>query len=110
MANLLIGSMETEWEPERYHDTHRAKVEALIEEKSQGKTIAVAKSAPAAKVIDLMDALNASIKASTGTRSSSAKRTTPAKSVPAKATAAKKTTAKKAAKVPAARPARRKAS
>src|SRR3984957_12255855 len=71
MANLLIDSMEGPWEPERYHDTHRAKVEALIEEKSQGKTIAVAKAAPATKVIDLMEALNASIRSQAGTKKTS---------------------------------------
>jgi len=63
MANLLIGSMESDWEPERYRDTHRAKVQALIEEKAQGKTIEVAQAAPVTKVVDLMEALSASIKA-----------------------------------------------
>ncbi len=66
MANLLIGSMESDWEPERYHDTHRAKVEALIEEKAQGRTIEVIKDVPATKVVDLMEALSASIKAKSG--------------------------------------------
>ena len=33
MAQLLIESMESDWDPGRYHDTHREKVEALIEEK-----------------------------------------------------------------------------
>ena len=37
MAELLIESMEGEWDPSRYHDTHRQKVEALIEEKRQGQ-------------------------------------------------------------------------
>ena len=36
MAQLLIESMESEWDPERFHDTHREKVEALIEEKRTG--------------------------------------------------------------------------
>ena len=35
MAQLLIESMESDWDPERFHDTHREKVEALIEEKRQ---------------------------------------------------------------------------
>ncbi len=74
MANLLIGSMESSWEPERYHDTHRAKVEALIEEKAQGKTIAVVKEAPATKVVDLMEALSASIKAKSGSAPRPSKR------------------------------------
>ncbi len=36
MAQLLIESMESDWDPERFHDTHREKVEALIEEKRNG--------------------------------------------------------------------------
>jgi DNA end-binding protein Ku len=114
MANLLIGSMESEWEPQRYQDTHRAKVEAIIEEKAQGKTIAVAKAPQATKVVDLMEALSASIEAKGGGR---AKTASPAKAktaatpratvtrVPAKTAAAKKAT-----KAPAAKSARRKAS
>jgi DNA end-binding protein Ku len=130
MANLLIGSMESDWEPERYHDTHRAKVEALIEEKAQGRTIEVVKEAPATKVIDLMEALSASIKAKsgaaprpsrskagaeTGKKSATAKPATAkpatAKPATAKPAAAKVTATKKVTKVPAAKPAaRRKAS
>jgi DNA end-binding protein Ku len=63
MANVLIESMGSEWEPERFQDTHRQKVEALIEEKSQGKTIATVKPAVRPKVVDLMEALQASISA-----------------------------------------------
>ena len=55
--------MESEWEPERFHDTHREKVEALIQEKSQGKVISIAEIRAAPKVVDLMEALQASIRA-----------------------------------------------
>ena len=41
MAQLLIESMESDWDPERYHDTHREKVEALIEEKRNGHEIVI---------------------------------------------------------------------
>ncbi len=67
MAELLIESMEGSWDPKRYHDTHRQKVEALVEEKRQGKEIVAASSAPTAKVVDLMEALSASIKATQST-------------------------------------------
>ena len=68
MAQLLIESMESDWDPERYHDTHREKVEALIEEKRNGHEIVIqAGPEPAAKVVDLMEALNASIAAAAGT-------------------------------------------
>ena len=113
MANLLIGAMESEWEPERYHDTHRAKVEALIEEKAQGKVLvnAGAKSAPATKVVDLMEALSASIAAqSPGEKPpTKTKKPGPVKP-PAKGAPAKFTAATKSAKTATAKPARRKAS
>jgi DNA end-binding protein Ku len=83
MANLLIGSMESEWEPERYHDTHRAKVQDLIEEKAAGKTIAVTQAPTATKVIDLMEALSASIKAKSGETSSTETETEPTAAKPA---------------------------
>ncbi len=63
MAQLLLESMESEWDPNRYHDTHRKKVEALVEEKRQGREVVanVAKAPSATKVVDLMDVLSASI-------------------------------------------------
>ena len=64
MAQLLIESMESDWDPERFHDTHREKVEALIEEKRNGNEIVIQDGPEApAKVVDLMEALNASIAA-----------------------------------------------
>jgi DNA end-binding protein Ku len=111
MAQLLIESMESDWDPERYHDTHREKVEALVEEKRSGHEIVVqAGPEPVAKVVDLMEALNASIAAAAGTDAKSTKRSATAKRAPARrADPAKKA---KAAKQPArAKPAaRRKAS
>jgi DNA end-binding protein Ku len=96
MANLLIDSMETEWDPERFHDTHREKVEALIEEKRQGKTVVnESDEAPQGKVVDLMEALNASVAASKSARSAAAKKV-PTKRPPVKKRAPSKVTAKKA--------------
>jgi DNA end-binding protein Ku len=64
MAQLLISSMESEWDPAQFHDTHREKVESLIEEKRSGHEIVIqAGTEPAATVVDLMDALHASIAA-----------------------------------------------
>jgi DNA end-binding protein Ku len=111
MAQLLIESMESDWDPERYHDTHREKVEALVEEKRSGHEIVIqAGPEPVAKVVDLMEALNASIAAAAGTDAKSPKRSATGKRAPARpAVPAKKA---KAAKQPArAKPAaRRKAS
>jgi DNA end-binding protein Ku len=75
MAQLLIESMESEWDPERFGDTHRAKIEEIIQSKRAGETIVTATGeAPTAKVVDLMEALNASIAASqSGGRAAKAK-------------------------------------
>ncbi|HWD56195.1 MAG TPA: Ku protein [Acidimicrobiales bacterium] len=105
MAELLIQSMESDWDPERYHDTHREKVEALIEEKRQGHEIVIQEAAePAAKVVDLMEALNASIKAAAKPGTKSGRAGGPAKRASAqRAAPAKKKAASKTAKAPAAR-------
>jgi DNA end-binding protein Ku len=113
MAQLLIESMESEWDPERFHDTHREKVEAIIEEKRQGHEIVLQEGPePVAKVVDLMEALNASIAAAAkpGSDSKTTKRPAAKKTTAKRATPAKK--AAKVAKAPArAKPAaRRKAS
>ncbi len=103
MAQLLIESMESDWDPDRYHDTHREKVEALIEEKRQGHEIVIQEPAePAAKVVDLMEALNASIKAAAKPGTKGARAGASAKRAPARRTsAAKKKAPAKTAKQPA---------
>jgi DNA end-binding protein Ku len=114
MAQLLIDSMEGSWDPKRYRDTHRQKVEALVEEKSQGKQIVANAGAPVAKVVDLMDALNASIKAAvqtkTPTKSGRPKVSPSTKKAPAKRSSVKATAAKKDPKPAPARTSSRKAS
>ena len=44
MAHVLIESMESEWDPERFHDTHREKVEALDPGEESGQDDCHAKS------------------------------------------------------------------
>jgi DNA end-binding protein Ku len=64
MAEQLIESLSTDFEPERYRDEYREKVLELIEAKAAGDEIAVAPEAPEpAKVPDLMAALEASLAA-----------------------------------------------
>jgi DNA end-binding protein Ku len=64
MAQQLIDSLSSEFEPEKYRDEYRDKVLDLIERKAQGEEIAVQPEAPApAKVPDLMAALEASLAA-----------------------------------------------
>jgi DNA end-binding protein Ku len=108
MAQLLLESMANEWEPGKYHDTHREKVEALIEEKRQGHEIVTGVQAEptATPVVDLMDVLSASINSARAARGESASSPTPIKKTAKRAPAAKKAT-----KAPAKKPAtRRKAS
>jgi DNA end-binding protein Ku len=67
MAEQLIDSLSTGFEPGKYHDEYREKVLELIERKAQGEEIAIQPEAPApAKVPDLMAALEASLAAVKG--------------------------------------------
>jgi DNA end-binding protein Ku len=64
MAQQLIDSLSSEFEPEKYRDEYREKVLELIERKAAGEEIAVQAEAPrTTKVPDLMAALEASLAA-----------------------------------------------
>ena len=64
MAQQLIESLTAKFEPDRYQDEYRAKVLDLIERKAQGEEIVAPEvEEEAAPVINLMDALQASLKA-----------------------------------------------
>ncbi len=67
MAKLLIDSMTTAWEPERYQDVYRQRVEELIDQKRTG-TLVVSDGprAEPAPVVDLLAALQASVNAARG--------------------------------------------
>jgi DNA end-binding protein Ku len=64
LASQIIGSLATDWDPKRYHDTYTEELKSLIDAKAKGKKVVVEEEAPAeAKVIDLMQALEASLAA-----------------------------------------------
>jgi DNA end-binding protein Ku len=64
LAAQIIGSLATDWDPARYHDTYTEELKELIEAKAKGKKIVVEEEAPAeADVLDLMQALEASLEA-----------------------------------------------
>jgi DNA end-binding protein Ku len=63
MAKQLIDSLTSEWEPDKYRDTYRERVLELIEQKAEGKEIAVQPVEEPQPVPDLMAALEASVKA-----------------------------------------------
>jgi DNA end-binding protein Ku len=64
MASQLIESLTEPFEPEKFEDTYRTQVLDLVERKAAGEEEIVAAPAPAAeeKVVDLMAALEASVK------------------------------------------------
>jgi len=68
IAKQLVESLAGAWEPEKYRDTYREEVLALIERKAAGEEIAVqpAKEEEGAPVPDLMSALKASLDAVRG--------------------------------------------
>jgi len=68
IASQLIEAMTAPWDAERYSDTHRARVEELVASKHEGHEIVLQALAPAPKVVDLMAALEASVKAAGGGR------------------------------------------
>ncbi len=61
MAKVLIGSMDTPFDPEKYKDEYQEKLRGLIETKISGKDVVAAEPQSTGKVIDLMDALKASV-------------------------------------------------
>ncbi|MHB8235486.1 MAG: non-homologous end joining protein Ku, partial [Solirubrobacteraceae bacterium] len=104
VAKQLIGSLAGDFQPDKYHDTYREDVLALIERKAAGKEIAVQPEAEEeqAPAPDLMSARKASLEAvrAHGDREddAAAKPSKAAKKAPAKKAAAKASAAKVSAK------------
>lgn len=62
MAQVLINSMDTPFDPSQYKDEYQGRLKQLIETKISGKEVVAANPEKSSgKVIDLMDALKASI-------------------------------------------------
>ena len=101
MAKQLIDSLAGEWNPEEYADEYRQAALQIVEAKLNGQEIEVVAPEPTAKVVDLMEALKASVAAAKKQADEPAPSRKPAAKKPA---AKKKSSAKKpAAKKPAAR-------
>jgi DNA end-binding protein Ku len=65
LARQIIESLATDWKPERYHDTYTEELRSIIKRKAKGGDVTVEEPEPAgegAAVIDLMEALEASVK------------------------------------------------
>jgi len=95
MARQLVESLSTDFEPSVFKDEYREKVLDLIERKASGETIEVEAPQPVddGKVVDLMAALEASVKEARAARSRH-----PAADSDDKADAEEKKPAKKTAK------------
>jgi DNA end-binding protein Ku len=66
MAERLIESFTTEWRPEKYKDTYRDELCAIIKAKRQGKEIHAAPGAEEEAPADLLTALRESVERSRG--------------------------------------------
>jgi DNA end-binding protein Ku len=63
MARSLIDSLTDAFTPEEFHDEYRVALEELVQKKVQGEEITYAEEAEPSKVVDLMEALKASVEA-----------------------------------------------
>jgi len=65
LASQIVDALTADWEPEQYHDTYTEQLRDLIAAKAKGKqvTVEAEEEEPSAKVIDLMEALQASVEA-----------------------------------------------
>lgn len=61
MAIHLINNLSSDFEPEKYTDDYRQALQDLIAQKIEGQEIEIAPEAPQRNIIDLMQALQASI-------------------------------------------------
>jgi len=64
MARTLIDNLASPWNPEEFRDAYREALLEIVEKKIAGEEIeVVGEEAPAARVVDLMEALKASVAA-----------------------------------------------
>ena len=89
LAREIVDSLARDWDPKRYHDDYEEQLRDVIKAKSKGKEIEAPEPEESAEVLDLMEALRASLE--NGKRGT--KRAAPRK--------AKKAAKKQTRKVPA---------
>ncbi len=82
MAQTLIDNLTADWDPAEFKDEYREAMLRIVEAKINGEEIEIVEPEPTAKVVDLMEALKASVAA--------AKKEPKAAPAPKKKTAAKK--------------------
>jgi DNA end-binding protein Ku len=92
LAKQLVDTLADDWKPEQYHDTYHETLRAVIEQKLEGRDIEAPSPRKPAKVVNLMKALEESLK--TGARKPPARvngRAAPKR--PAKRAASRRSTA-----------------
>lgn len=77
LARQLVAAIETDWNPEAYHDTYHDDLLALIQRKAAGETVEIAEQpAPApGEVIDIMELLKKSVGDARAARAASSQAT-----------------------------------
>ncbi len=88
MAKSLIENLTSDWNPEEFSDEYREALLKIVEAKIAGEEIEIIEAEPTAKVVDLMEALKASVAAAK--KKPEAKPKSPAKKSTAKKPAARK--------------------
>ena len=93
MAKTLIENLTSDWSPEEFTDEYREALLKIVEAKINGEEIEIVEAEPTAKVVDLMEALKASVAAAKkqpGTETAKAKPKSAAKKAAAKKPVARK--------------------
>jgi DNA end-binding protein Ku len=101
LAKQLIAQISSkEFDPTQYEDEVKKRIEAAVQKKVEGEEIAISPSAPeaGAQVIDLMEALRASLDKTAGKRAQP--RAAPAEAAPAQLKAAQRKPPKRIAAEP----------
>jgi DNA end-binding protein Ku len=93
MAQTLIDNLTADWDPTEFKDDYREALLRTVEAKINGEEIEIVEAEPTAKVVDLMEALKASVAAA----KKEPKAEPAPKKKPSKKTAAKKPAARKKA-------------
>jgi DNA end-binding protein Ku len=91
MAQTLIDNLTADWDPTEFKDEYREAMLRIVEAKINGEEIEIVEAAPTAKVVDLMEALKASVaaakkepKAEPGPKKKASKKTSAKKPAPRK--------------------------
>jgi DNA end-binding protein Ku len=61
LANMLISSLEADFEPQKYKDSYRENLQQMIQAKIEGRNVVEMPEAKIAPVIDIMEALKRSL-------------------------------------------------